>query len=200
MNFFHTKISYDQSFDYNSIGEQLYDGRFLIMIEQLGTNPHVHFQGETKSSFVSYRNKFALLTAEHYARKQDPNCRPVKHSNKEITDKGFQYMCKEKNYAQHVLARRGFTDEDLDKLHEASEEHVDELKNGLKRKWDQVSSNDVSYSDMPRRLFFVAFDYYIEVDKVPPPNLKRRCFYETYKKYRGKPEEKAVEDFVFRNF
>lgn len=127
----HLKISYDQTFDYQAIAEDLFDGeKVLVVQEKIGTNHHVHMQGYTTMAARTFSNKMTKLAQKHYLHAH--NKRPVKRAGKGIDEKGFQYAMKEGN----VIWSRGFSEADLAALKLASDEFVRNLKESL-RDWIQ---------------------------------------------------------------
>lgn len=96
---------------------------------------------------------------------------PVKHSKKEINEKGFQYMCKEGPPA--VLFQQGFLPGEIEELHKLSDQHVDQLKHGLKRKLHEIDITGLDPAETHRRYRKGAMDYYRHEGKMGPPNLQK---------------------------
>ena len=175
--FRHTKIFYDHTLDYGKIARAVYGtNKCLVVAEKIQTNAHVHFQGITDFSERVYVDKFSEATADHYMRKQKSTSRPIRHVRTgEINEQGFQYMCKES--PPTVLYKQELTDEDIIALHEASEEHVDELKHGLKRKLHEIDTSSDSPSEVHAKYREHGLDYYIDQDKMPPPNFQKHILW-----------------------
>lgn len=92
-------------------------------------NPHWHLQGQTT---LSPKDLVALVksaTEKHSKYIAAPNARPWKQSKKDVNELGFQYMMKETPPV--VVYSQGFTQEELDELHVASDEHVKGLKDSV---------------------------------------------------------------------
>ena len=122
----HFTCKYDPAWNYEEIAEEMFDGgRYLVMLEKLSTNAHVHFQGETTLAERTFQNKRQELSAQHFIRKLKPSARPVKGVSRAVTEEGFQYICKEKT---EPLAVKGFTEEELEVLRAGSERHVQDMK------------------------------------------------------------------------
>jgi hypothetical protein len=95
----------------------------------------------------------ASISAEHFEvnhwaemkkkkKESDPNFgrpRPVRNAPRSMEEKRFLYLCKED---RPPLYSQGFTEEELCKLHEASDEHFEEFEKGLKRRF-RTSSESV---------------------------------------------------------
>lgn len=125
----HFKAKYDQTWDYPGIAESMFNGpKYLVMLEDLSGNTHVHFQGYTDLAERTIQNKITELGSTHYEKQMDPKKRPVKHAKRAIDEKGFQYIMKETRDDRKILAMKGFTPEELDELHENSKAHVEKMK------------------------------------------------------------------------
>lgn len=143
----HIKISYDQTFDYQAIAEELFDGeKVLVVQEKVGTNHHVHMQGYTTMAVRTFSNKMTKLAQKHYLHAH--NKRPVKRASKGIDEKGFQYAMKEGN----VIWSRGFSEDELAQLKEASDEYVRNLKESL-RDWVREQVLTELDFENPERLY-----------------------------------------------
>lgn len=165
-------MSYDPSLDYSTMCHELYgENKHLCVLEKIDINAHCHFQGITNLTVRQYDDKFTELTSTHYLRKQKTNARPVRHERQgKVDETGFQYMCKED--PPKILSKNGFSDEDIQQLHEQSAEHVAELKCGLKRKIHELSPGPDPEA-LHEKCLDTASDYYEDVDKMPPPNLQK---------------------------
>lgn len=126
----HFTCKYDPAWDYQAIAEKMFNGpRYLVMLEKVSTNAHVHFQGETDYAERTFANMRQDLSATHFIRKLKPSARPVKGVNRPVTEQGFQYICKENN---PPLAVKGFTQLQLDEMWELSNAHVKDKKMRMK--------------------------------------------------------------------
>lgn len=177
--FRHTKLRYDPALDYPAICHAVYgENKHLCVLEKVDVNAHVHCQGITNLTQREYDEKFTDLTANHYLRKQKTNARPVRHERQgKVDETGFQYMCKED--PPKVLSKNGFSDEDIRALHEQSEEHVAELKCGLKRKLHELSPES-SPQEMHLQYQEEGLAYYESIDKMPPPNYQKLVLWAMY--------------------
>lgn len=171
---------YDPSIDYESICKALFcTNRCLAMMEKKGGD-HLHVQGECslpdKEIDIYLKNN---VIVKHYRTIQaieagDPSLpRPCKRVRKEVTEKGFQYMSKD--VPQSVLVyKQVFTDDDIQDLYEKSEAHRAELQSKL---GEYLSANCVrgageSPRNLHKRLCGLAIRYYLDQDKMQPPNIK----------------------------
>jgi len=163
----HFKCPYDPSIEWKDVCEAIFTGDYLCVIEKVGTNSHLHLQGETVYSQKTVESKQSeLINKIHYIRKLDPKKHICRTSHGEVSERGYQYICKED--LVKVVSSRGFTDDDIAALHAASEEHVQELKCGYKRKLDEVDySGDAE--DYHLKLALAFCDYYHEEKRNCPP-------------------------------
>ena len=148
------------------------DKKCLCMMEKKGGD-HLHVQGETHLDdkvLDAYLKQVANL---HYRRKQDPSSRPIKRRKTVADDKGFQYMSKELPNSV-VIYKQGFTDEDLQELYDKSNELREELQSKLGEYLVStfVSGSSDTPRDMHKRLCSAALKYYMDQDKMCPPNIK----------------------------
>lgn len=153
----HFKCKYDQTWDYPAIANSLFDGdKVLVQEEKVSTNHHVHFQGYTSMAPRTFGDRMTQLAATHYVKEKQPGSRPVKRVKRAVTDTGFQYLMKE---GHKPLYQRGFTDEELEKLAAASQEHVKKLKSSAA---DILASEEphitkiFSYVDDSKKMFCAA--------------------------------------------
>lgn len=168
---------YDPSLDYEGFAKQAFgDQPCLFMLEKKGGD-HLHIQGMTALSDETFRKlQSNELTLKHYRRRQEPDCHPVKRRRKEADENGFQYMCKELD-SSVVVYKQGFTDEQLESLHAASNLHREECKSQL----GEYIAGRVNFlrSDPPevlhQRVCLAAVEYYLAEDKMQPPNLRLLC-------------------------
>jgi len=122
---------YDQDLEtlFVEICRQLFQGDYLV-VKEYRPKEHYHFQGMTEYSDSMFeKTQQALITKRHRYRKERPGTRLCVNSKKEVNEKGFQYMCKQKDCK--ILATT-LTEDAISKLQEASDLHVENLKNELK--------------------------------------------------------------------
>lgn len=178
-HFRHSKIEYDPRVNWKEVCAKLFEDRYkyLCVAEKLDVNAHVHLQGFTCMGDKEWDKLCRDLLADHY-KLQDPKARPIRHSRKEVTDKGFQYMCKEDPFGnKNILARNLFTDGELLELYEKSEEHVKELKEGLRDYLFQKVPLDEDPAKLHAEYRLAGIDYYLEQDKMPPPNFQKHILW-----------------------
>jgi len=127
--FEHFKVSHDPAWDYEKICKEMFreDEKYLCVLEKVATNPHAHFQGIPRDDQKTQDRKRKALAETHY-RKKIERCNPVKKMKRGADEVGFQYINKTVVGPQYILARNGFTDEELKDLHEKSKAHVSKLK------------------------------------------------------------------------
>jgi hypothetical protein len=102
--------------------------------------------------------------------------RPVKMAKRNVDAQGFQYLMKE---GKMPLYQRGFTVDDLKKLVEKSEAHVEELKEGLKehlhkRKYESEPSTAFDHMRDD------ALEYYEAEQKRPRPAFQKDVLWAMY--------------------
>lgn len=165
---------YDPSLDYIDFSKKAFGAnRCLLMLEKKGGD-HLHIQGMTDLSVKDFTHlQTELLTSVHYRKKEDAKTHPVKKRKREADEIGFQYMCKELE-SSVVIFKQGFTDEDLEDLHAASNAHREELKSQL----GEYITGSVNRGDgetpqvLHKRIARAAVRYYLAEDKMQPPNLR----------------------------
>jgi len=180
----HWKCTYDQLWNYPQMAKTLFgSNKCLVVAEKMESNAHVHFQGYTshsdrklediKNDMSDWHFSVKSWEAEKKRAKEGDKIRgrprPVKGCQKEIDEKGFQYLCKEN---RPPLFSQGFTQEDLMALRKASDEHVQQLKTGLKE-----HLHAISYDKLPeralKRMRLDALEYYEKEDKRPRPSFQK---------------------------
>lgn len=142
--FYHFKVLYDQSWNYNAIAASLFlkEEPYLAVIEHLGMpNTHVHFQGMSMVTLETFRNKLKILASQHHLRKIKPSARPTSMVTRPADVKGFQYMAKEVNIS-YVLAVNKFTMKELHDLKEKSILHCQVLKTSVRDFVAQIPRNE----------------------------------------------------------
>lgn len=181
---------HDSNFDYEEICRDLFGtNKCLAMLESTTKTPHVHVQGELAVSEDAWKDYQRELIDQHYMRAQDPKCRPVKANNKrKADDLGFQYICKEEP-KKACLYKQGFTDEDLELLHAKSNEYREQLKGELGEYLLEkcLPRAGETASELHHRYCSAAVDYYLDQDKMHPPNLKLLI-----RHYLGKHHAKSI--------
>lgn len=188
MSLIHFKCTYDPIWAekgyYEKFAVQLFGGnKCLVVAEKLSSNAHVHFQGYTSLSTQGVKDTIASISACHFVVKDweesqkkrkegDANPgrpRPVKAVKRTVDEKGFQYLCKED---RPPLYSQGFSQEEIVSLRKASDEHVDDLKNGLKEHLFKIE-----YPATPeralKRMRIDALEYYEKDAKRPRPMFQK---------------------------
>lgn len=182
---------YDPSIDYAYYCRQLFgDNRCLVMMEKKGGD-HCHVQGECVLTEDGVKAIQQEMIAKHYRKKQDLTSRPIKKRSREADDLGFQYMAKELPDSV-VVYKQGFTDEELCALYDKSNELRAELQSNL---GEYLRSKCVRGPGEPprhlhKRLCGYAVRYYLDEDKMQPPNIKLLVRHFLGKYYR---EEDVIE-------
>lgn len=161
-------------------------------MEKATTNPHIHIQGLTDMSESYYNEQFRLMTQSHWMRHNGEKHNPVKHSHKDINEKGFQYMCKEGPPC--VIYQQLFQPGEIDELHTLSEQHVEQIKHGLKRKLHEIDTISMEPAEIHRVYKKAAARYYLSEDKMPPPNVQKHIYWAMMK---IDPPRDAVIDWAF---
>lgn len=129
---YHFVARYDQNWDYKAICKKFFmeEKQWLCVKEHQNLpNTHVHFQGYSRLTPMSFQKKLTRLAHTHHIKKENPKSRPVSMFKRETTELGFQYMAKE---LRNPLSYNGFTAESLTALKEASVLHVNTLKTVVK--------------------------------------------------------------------
>ena len=149
--FYHFKILYDQTWDYEKICAKTFmsEHPYLCVLEHLNKpNTHVHFQGMSRIATATMKARITRLVQGHHLRKFNPKCRPASMSARPVDVTGFQYMAKEYKPA-HVLARNMFSDEDLVDLKAKSTLHCTAIKTCVR---DYVAGFDKDTIDLAMRV------------------------------------------------
>lgn len=179
MTFRHSVICYDPSIDWAAVCAALFQAEkpYLCVAEKLDTNGHVHMQGKTKLSQRDFDKLAKDLLKDHYKFK-DPKARPIHHMRRETTEEGYQYMCKENPVqTRNILAKNMFTDAELTELWEKSEFHVKELKEGLRKYLYEKVPMEENPAELHAAYRLSGIEYYIEQDKMPPPNFQKHILW-----------------------
>jgi len=122
---------YDNALEakFQAICGVLFQGDYLV-VKEYRPKEHYHFQGMTDLADSTFEKlQQAHITKQHRFRYERPGCRLCVNSKKEVNEKGFQYMCKQKDC---MILATNLSDDAISKLQEASDAHVETLKNELK--------------------------------------------------------------------
>lgn len=122
--------------EYESYARGLFDfsKKVLVVREKDSSKSkkaHVHMQGYQKGTEKEFEKVVQEMKTKHpeviYAKEKRPDYhpRPVTEKQAEVNEKGFQYIMKEK---QVPIVANLFTEDELNALHKASTEHVQEVK------------------------------------------------------------------------
>ena len=139
-------IGAQPEYDVEAEHAHIFKGRFLICLHLDGTEPHWHCHGEVDDTFTkkSLKDHITQANASHpkvhkfladnpdYDEKTQFRSKPrpvIAKVNADADEQGFQYCMHDGRHT--VVACRGFTDEDLDDLFEASEAARKAKKEGL---------------------------------------------------------------------
>lgn len=173
VNLVHFKCETCVSVDPKGIAEYLFGGNKHLVVLHKGKNqnPHWHFQGELAVTMKQYCAKIASMAKGHSKKIAKPSSRPVKRAMNGVNELGYQYMLKEDPYV--VVCSHGFTEAELEELHEKSKEAVDELKSQLLIVYRQIDF--ATATQVPKDLHTVArvmgFRHYADRSVLPPPQL-----------------------------
>lgn len=127
----HFVTGYDSGIKWEEWAVRLYgDGKLIVAAEHLKSNAHVHFHGDSQLSAKDWKVEFKAFKDAHPIKKIPgaENLRPTKEATKGLDETGYQYVAKEK----HQLYSQGVSEEEMSSLRDASEEHFQKLKNGMK--------------------------------------------------------------------
>lgn len=166
----HFVFKYDHTWDYKDFCKELFgDNKYLCVCEKIDTNAHVHIQGDTDYSPGTIRNIKSVWCKKHfqYGHKRDI----FRQSGGTVDEKGFQYVMKEK-YPM-ILAMNGIDEDQLVELQSASEAHVEELKNALKRKIHELDYPDKTVEAFHRKCRMTGLNHYKQENKMFPPNFQK---------------------------
>lgn len=188
----HFKCNYDPTWDYKLIASRFFSGRkCIVQAEKLSTNAHVHFQGYTDMSDRRYEEEITKLSTSHFEFKvyqervaawkegdeKPKRPRPVKRVKRTVDEKGFQYLCKE---GTEPLYYCGFSPEELRQMKTASDEHVDEMKSGLKERLHKRTYPQNPPSEARKRMRLDALADYAANDKRPRPTFQKDILWIMY--------------------
>lgn len=179
---------HDGNYPIEEVCKKLYgENKCLAMLEKKGGD-HCHVQGVPIREFSPYEWKEKIspeLNALHYRRKLEPGSKPVKKRNREADDLGFQYMSKELP-SSIVLYKQGFTDGELEELYQKSNEYREELQAKLGEYIYKACGAELgtrSAAQLHKCMCTAALQYYVDQDKMHPPNLKMLVRYYMMKYY-----------------
>lgn len=171
----HFKCETCVSIDPKGVAEYLFgENQHLVVLHKgKNENPHWHFQGYLQPSMKDYCALLSKLANGHSKKIAKPKSRPVKRKTEEATEMGFQYMLKED--PPIIVCFKGFTQEQLDALHEASNAHVASLKSEVLKVCEDIKFEDFADRKMVDLHNYArnrAFMHYVKVGKMPPPNFQ----------------------------
>lgn len=189
----HFKVEVCRSIDPVALATTIFGTHKHLVVMHKGKkeNPHWHFQGDTEMTSTRLISLFKATIASHSKLIANPQSRPLKQAKKKVDELGYQYMLKEQ--PPHVVTMCGFTEEDIDSLHEASLMHVQQLKDKVYdylltkidmsclggkpggRKLDPTGEADCKARH--KQFQMLCMDYYSEKDIMWPPNLQKLILY-----------------------
>jgi len=158
---------------YSTLGRTLFgENKALIVCEGnirgTTTKEHCHVQGYSSLS----ENQLAVKARE-ILKPFVPTgiSRPLAHKQGDVTELGFQYMCKE--YPPKILYQNQIGDDEIAALADASKLLRAEKKGALGQVLRALAL-DPKTGLRPCYMAYTttAIKYYKEQDKMPPPNLK----------------------------
>lgn len=143
------------------------DAAYLAIQHVTSKRKHVHVYIEDPVDDMPKRIK--KYNKEH--KNEGDRQGPWKLSNKKLDPQFLNYMCKEEQYKHNVMANRGFTDDDLHDFHEQSQEYrmTHGLRGWFTTHWPKRIKDPATLHIALKRL---AMGYYVDQQKVMPPNLK----------------------------
>lgn len=143
------------------------DTRYLAIKHVTSKRKHVHVYIEDPVDDMQKRIK----TYNKQHKEEGARQGPWKLCNKTLDPQFLNYMCKEEQYKQNVVANQGFTEEDLYDFHQASVEYrmTHGLRGWFTTHWPKQITDPASLHMALKRL---AMGYYVDQAKVMPPNLK----------------------------
>ena len=150
-------------------------GLCVLHVRGKAEAPHWHFQGTLKVEDKMFNAYLKRLSEGHSKKAAFPNSRPIKQSKKDINYNGFQYMLKEG--LDSVKWQANFSEETLTELAEASEAHVQEMKDGLFHILETEFENGWEATADPSSIYIrasrVTREHYLSIEKMPPPNVHK---------------------------
>lgn len=179
----HFKIETCVSIKIPELVDAVFEDRKHLVVLHKGKNenPHWHFQGLTHYDKKELDACLKVCAEGHSKKLAKPGSRPVKQAHKNIDELGYQYMMKEDPPV--VVSSCGFTEEELEDLHDASGEYVEQCKNQLyfylieKLEFSIIDENSISVKldakSLHTRARTLSMDFYIDQDKMPPPNFQK---------------------------
>lgn len=190
----HFKVETCSSIDPVDVARVVFDmNRYLVVLHKgKNENPHWHFQGDTTWASSRLDEYLAELAANHTKKIAKPNSRPIKRAKKGIDEVGFQYMMKE---TPPTVVSTTFTEAELEELHAASEEHVDEMKNKLYHYLEERLDMSKTPAQVHAQARLLSGVYYLDENKMPPSNLQKLILWHIAK-LAGKENEVFVS-YVF---
>jgi len=162
------KVEHSDLFDYAHWAKEFFgNNKCVVSAVEHSSSDHVHFIGYTDMNDADFAATLEELKEAHPKKKKHPTCRPVKKSDKEVTEMGFQYVMKTSAKPEYS---QGFSAEDLQELKEKSDDHVHELKHGAKE-----HCHKRKYSGTPEDVHIAihsdSFDYNRETGRALRPQF-----------------------------
>ena len=169
----HFKCRHDPGWDYKSIANTLFvpHKKILVVGEKWFSNPHVHMQGYTYDAPRTFADKISALAKTHCTRDPNhisyvgPKARPMSQGSGNVNLTGFQYMTKEPFSAHNPIFQNGFTQEELEALHAASDAHVEKIKfkvrDYLNEVLTQADFDKAKASERPSRMMYALAVKYV---------------------------------------
>jgi len=194
----HFKVNVCSTVNTKRICADIFGDREYLCVLHKGKgskNPHWHFQGETDLTQDQIGAYLKKACSAHAAYISNHKGRPFRQDKKEVTHVGYQYMLKE-DPPVVVHASEEFDEDRIADLHEMSMEYVQEIKdnlyNHLQEKQDECPRTDAEGKHKYYKL--VAGNYYLNSDKMPPPNFQKLVLFCLARIYR---DDEAVKVYVF---
>jgi len=158
---------------YKKLGQTLFEeNKALIVCEGnvrgASTHEHCHIQGYSRLSDNQFKVKareiLKPVTPSHMAR-------PLSHKQGDVTELGFQYMCKE--YPPKILYQNLIDDDEIEALADASKLLLATRKAGLGQALQALHLDArMGPAACFRGYMVTAIKYYLDQEKLTPPNLK----------------------------
>jgi len=191
MPLIHWKVNYDPAWDYAELARDLFGtNKCLIVAEKLCTNAHVHIQGYFDGSERRMEQIKAEWADKHYSKQGPPlknpetgkdiNPRPIRCARREVTELGFQYMCKED---RPPLFSRGFTEHELDVLRGKAEEVKEQYKHGIEDVVHAMELDlgvDANLLHMHTKIIHECAKWYQSLKKRPNPGFQKHVVWSIY--------------------
>jgi hypothetical protein len=158
---------------YKQLGRALFeDNKALIVCEGnvrgSTTHEHCHIQGYSRLS----DNQFKVKARELLKPVTPPQMpRPLSHKQGDVTELGFQYMCKE--YPPRILYQNHIDDDEIEALSDASKLLLATRKAGLGQALQELHLDPgMGPAACYNEYYYHGYKYYEAQDKLPPQNFK----------------------------